>query len=75
MMEVESSKLSQRLAINTDVDSVSDYLSLFQTFFDTSLDNIAVYGTAGQLVYANAALRNTLHLKKETGPDYVDIKS
>jgi len=75
MMEVESSKLSQLLGANADVRSVSDYLSLFQTFFDTSLDNIAVYGLAGQLVYANAALRNALNLKKDTGADYVDIKS
>jgi diguanylate cyclase (GGDEF)-like protein/PAS domain S-box-containing protein len=74
MIEVGSNELNQQFDDNADIQSVSDYLFLFQTFFDTSLDNIAVYGPVGQQVYANATLLNTLNIKKHAGVDYVDLK-
>jgi PAS domain-containing protein len=73
MIEVESSELNQPFPANADIQSISDCLFLFKTLFDTSLDNIAIYGPTGQLVYANLALMNTLNLRKEADVGSVDL--
>jgi len=74
MIELESSGLNQQVAVDDDVEDVTKLLFLFRALFDTSFDNIAIYGPSGHLAYANQALLNTLNLKQEADTDYVDLK-
>lgn len=74
MIELESSGLNQQVGVDDDVEDVTKLLFLFRALFDTSFDNIAIYGPSGHLAYANQALLNTLNLKQEAVTDYVDLK-
>lgn len=74
MIELESSGLNQQVGVDDDVEDVTKLLFLFRALFDTSFDNIAIYGPSGHLAYANQALLNTLNLKQEADTDYVDLK-
>jgi len=74
MVGVESSELNQLVKLGVDIEDVTELLSAFRTLFDTSFDNVAIYGLSGQLAYANQALLNTLNLKQAPGIDYVDLK-